>query len=60
MSDLSEPSAARKWAIRAFMIIFVLSAAWAAWYGNRQQQLHGSKADGKAKDPYEDRSLFGR
>jgi hypothetical protein len=60
MTDLPEPSAARKWAIRVFMILFVLSAAWAAWYGNKQQQLHGAKSDGKAKDPYEDRSLFGR
>lgn len=60
MTDLPEPSAARKWAIRVFMVLFVLSAAWAAWYGNKQQQLHGPKSDGKAKDPYEDRSLFGR
>ncbi len=60
MSDLPEPTPARKWAIRIFMILFVASAAWAAWYGNKQQQLHGAKSDGKAKDPYEDRSLFGR
>jgi len=50
----------RKWAIRAFLVLFIASAAWAAWYGNRQQQIHGRKSDGKPKDPYEDRSLFGR
>jgi hypothetical protein len=61
MTDVTdEPSAARRWAIRIFLILFIGSAAWAAWYGNRQQQLHGAKSDGKAKDPYEDRSLFGR
>lgn len=60
MSEVPEPSTTRKWAIRAFLILFIASAAWAAWYGNRQQQIHGAKSDGKPKDPYEDRSLFGR
>jgi hypothetical protein len=60
MSDLPEPTPARRWAVRAFLILFVVSAAWAAWYGVQQQRLHGAKSDGKAKDPYEDRSLFGR
>jgi hypothetical protein len=60
MSEVPETSASRKWAIRAFLVLFIASAAWAAWYGNRQQQIHGRKSDGKPKDPYEDRSLFGR
>jgi hypothetical protein len=60
MSEVPNPSVVRKWTIRAFLVLFIASAAWAAWYGNRQQQLHGAKSDGKAKDPYEDRSLFGR
>ena len=60
MSDIPEPSPRRKWAIRAFLVMFILSAAWAAWFGVKQQQAHGLKSDGKAKDPYEDRSLFGR
>jgi hypothetical protein len=60
MSDIPEPSPRRKLAIRIFLAIFVLSAAWAAWFGVKQQQEHGPKSDGKAKDPYEDRSLFGR
>ena len=60
MSDVPEPSPQRKLAIRIFLILFVASAAWAAWFGMKQQQAHGLKSDGKAKDPYEDRSLFGR
>ncbi len=60
MSEVPDPSGARKWAIRAFLVFFITTAAWAAWYGNRQQQIHGAKSDGKPKDPYEDRSLFGR
>lgn len=60
MTDLPEPSTARKWGVRLFLILFILSAALIEWFGYRQQQLHGPKSDGKPKDPYEDRSLFGR
>jgi hypothetical protein len=60
MSQSDEPSAARKWAIRAFLILFIASAAWMAWFGVQQQRLHGAKSDGQPKNPYEDRSLFGR
>ena len=60
MSDVPEPSPRRKLTIRIFLVVFVLSAAWAAWFGAKQQQAHGPKSDGQAKDPYEDRSLFGR
>ena len=60
MSDLPEPSAARKWGIRAFLVLFVLSAYLITWYGYKQQQLHGPKSDGKPKDPIADQSLFGR
>ncbi|MDP4591561.1 MAG: DUF4307 domain-containing protein [Opitutales bacterium] len=60
MSEPIEPSAARKWAIRAFLVLFIASAAWMAWFGVQQQRLHGAKGDGKPKNPYEDRSLFGR
>jgi hypothetical protein len=60
MSDLPEPSPARKWAIRAFLVAFILSAAGMAWYGVQQQRLHGAKSGGKSPNPYEDRSLFGR
>jgi hypothetical protein len=31
-----------------------------AWFGVQQQRLHGAKTDGQPKNPYEDRSLFGR
>jgi len=54
------PSATRQWLIRAGMVLFVLSAAGAAWFGHKQQQLHGEKSDGKPQDPYKDQSLFGR
>jgi threonine/homoserine/homoserine lactone efflux protein len=60
MTANDEPSAARKWAIRVFLILFIASAAWMAWFGVQQQRLHGSKNDGQPKNPYEDRSLFGR
>jgi len=60
MSDLPEPSPRRKLAIRVFLILFVASALFMSWYGVKQQRLHGPKSDGKTKDPYEDRSLFGR
>ncbi|MCX8488243.1 MAG: hypothetical protein EBR83_02580 [Verrucomicrobia bacterium] len=60
MNDVPEPSPRRKLLIRIFLILFVASAAWAAWFGMKQQQAHGPQPDGKAKDPYEDRSLFGR
>ena len=60
MSDVPEPSPKRKLTLRIFLVLFVASAAWAAWFGVKQQLEHSPKADGKAKDPYEDRSLFGR
>jgi len=60
MSDVPEPSAARKWWIRAFLVLFVLSAYLITWWGYKQQQLHDPKSDGKAKDPIADQSLFGR
>ncbi len=60
MSDDPEPTPARKWAIRVFLILFIASALFMSWFGVQQQRLHGPKSDGKAKDPYEDRSLFGR
>ncbi len=60
MSEPIEPTVARKWAIRAFLILFIASAAWMSWFGVQQQRLHGAKSDGKPKNPYEDRSLFGR
>jgi threonine/homoserine/homoserine lactone efflux protein len=60
MTETAEPPAARKWAIRAFLILFIASAAWMAWFGVQQQRLHGAKTDGQPKNPYEDRSLFGR
>ncbi|MFZ9980272.1 MAG: hypothetical protein ACO3HN_10025 [Opitutales bacterium] len=58
MTEPDEPSAARKWAIRVFLILFIASAAWMAWFGVQQQRLHGAKQG--SKNPYEDRSLFGR
>lgn len=60
MSDVPPPSPARLLGIRIFLVLFVLSAAFMAWFGYTQQQIHGKKSDGKPKDPYEDRSLFGR
>jgi len=42
------------------LVLFVASALFMSWFGVKQQRLHGPKSDGKAKDPYEDRSLFGR
>jgi len=60
MNESDEPSAARKWVIRASLILFIVSAAWMAWFGVQQQRLHGAKSDGQPKNPYEDRSLFGR
>ena len=43
MTEPDEPSAARKWAIRVFLILFIASAAWMAWFGVQQQRLHGAK-----------------
>jgi hypothetical protein len=60
MTDSAEPSAVRKWTIRIFLILFIASAAWMAWFGVQQQRLHGAKSDGQPRNPYEDRSLFGR
>jgi len=60
MSADPEPSARRKLAIRVFLVLFVASALFMAWFGYKQQLAHGPKSDGKARDPYEDRSLFGR
>ncbi len=60
MSDVPEPSPRRKLTVRIFLVLFVASAIFMSWYGAKQQRLHGPKSDGKAKDPYEDRSLFGR
>ena len=60
MSDVPEPTPKRKLAIRIFLILFVASALFMAWFGYKQQLAHGPKSDGKARDPYEDRSLFGR
>jgi len=60
MSDAPDPSRRRKLTVRIFLVLFVASALFMSWFGVRQQRLHGPKSDGKAKDPYEDRSLFGR
>jgi hypothetical protein len=60
MSTAPASSLTRLWLIRAFLVLFVLSAAGAAWFGIKQQQLHGAKSDGKPQDPYKDQSLFGR
>jgi hypothetical protein len=46
--------------VRIFLVLFIASALFMSWFGYKQQQLHGPKSDGKPKDPYEDRSLFGR
>ncbi len=60
MTEHDEPSAARKWAIRVFPVLVIAPAAWGAWFGGPQQRPHGAKNDGQPKNPYEDRSLFGR
>jgi hypothetical protein len=60
MSDAPEPSPRRKLTVRIFLVLFVASAIFMSWFGVMQQRKHGPKSDGKAKDPYEDRSLFGR
>jgi flagellar basal body-associated protein FliL len=60
MSEVPEPSPRRKLIVRIFLVLFVASALFMSWFGMKQQQAHGPKSDGKAKDPYEDRSLFGR
>lgn len=60
---MSEPivsSGSRLWAIRLFLVLFIISAAGMAWYQVQQQRLHGSRNGGKSPNPYEDRSLFGR
>ena len=60
MTDTPEPSPRRKLTVRIFLVLFIASALFMSWFGYKQQQLHGQKSDGKPKDPYEDRSLFGR
>ena len=60
MSDAPEPSPRRKLTVRIFLVLFVASAIFMSWFGVMQQRKHGPKSDGKPKDPYEDRSLFGR
>jgi threonine/homoserine/homoserine lactone efflux protein len=60
MSEEPVPSPRRLLAIRIFLVLFVLSAAYMAWFGVQQQRLHGGKGAGKSPNPYEDRSLFGR
>jgi hypothetical protein len=60
MSDAPEPTPQRKLVVRIFLILFIASALFMSWFGAQQQRLHGPKSDGKPKDPYEDRSLFGR
>ena len=60
MSDDPAPSPRRKLTVRIFLVLFVASALFMSWFGVKQQRLHGPKSDGKARDPYEDRSLFGR
>jgi len=60
MTDTPEPSPRRKLTVRIFLVLFVASALFMSWFGYKQQLLHGPKSDGKPKDPYEDRSLFGR
>ncbi len=60
MSDMPEPTPTRKWAVRAFLVLFILSAGGMAWYGVQQQRLHGANSGAKSPNPYEDRSLFGR
>jgi hypothetical protein len=42
------------------LVLFVASAIFMSWFGVMQQRKHGPKSDGKPRDPYEDRSLFGR
>ncbi|PHX79303.1 MAG: hypothetical protein CK541_05755 [Opitutia bacterium] len=60
MSEVPDSSPRRKLVIRTFLILFVGSALFMSWFGVKQQRLYGPKTDGKPKDPYEDRSLFGR
>jgi hypothetical protein len=60
MSDAPEPSPRRKLTVRIFLVLFVASAIFMSWFGVMQQRKHGPKSDGKPRDPYEDRSLFGR
>jgi hypothetical protein len=59
MSEEPAPSPSRIWAIRTFLVLFIMSAAYMAWFGVQQQRLHGAKGT-KSPNPYEDRSLFGR
>jgi hypothetical protein len=51
MTETAEPSTARKWAIRAFLILFIASAAWMAWFGVQQQRLHGAFLVAKPRSP---------